>query len=81
MFWSKIHVHELSDGLDWPEDRLHIGGMPLYDGYIKDSWLMPRAEYFKEHGLDPDKKLIAYVATALSISPNFHKRRSVDQYH
>jgi CDP-glycerol glycerophosphotransferase (TagB/SpsB family) len=70
--WSKIHVHELSAGLDWPEDRLHIGGMPLYDGYIKDSWLMPRDEYFKEHGLDPDKKLIAYVATALSISPNFH---------
>jgi len=70
--WSQIHVHELSAGLDWPVERLHIGGMPLYDGYLKNTWLMPRDEYFKEHELDPNKKLIAYVATALSISPNFH---------
>ena len=70
--WSQIHVHELSAGLDWPVENLHIGGMPLYDGYIHNKWLLPRAAYFKEHGLDPKKKLIVYVATALSISPNLH---------
>jgi len=70
--WSGIHVWELSDGLDWPKDKLHIGGMPLYDGYINKTWLIPREEYFKIHGLDPEKKLIAYAATALSISPNLH---------
>jgi hypothetical protein len=70
--WSGIHVWELSDGLDWPKEKLHIGGMPLYDGYINQTWLIPRDEYFKMHGLDPDKKLIAYAATALSISPNLH---------
>ena len=70
--WSKIHIWELSDGLDWPKDRLHVGGMPLYDGYINKTWLIPREEYFAMHGLDPAKKLIAYAATALSISPNLH---------
>jgi len=70
--WSKIHVRELSEGLDWPKDKIHIGGMPLYDGYIHKSWMIPREEYFAEHKLDPNKKLIAYAATALSISPNLH---------
>lgn len=70
--WSKIHVWELSDGLDWPKEKIHVGGMPLYDGYINKTWLIPREEYFSMHGLDPNKKLIAYAATALSISPNLH---------
>lgn len=70
--WSQIQIGELSKGLDWPVENLYVGGMPLYDGYLNNSWLLPRDDYFKEHNLDPDKKLIAYVATALSISPNFH---------
>lgn len=70
--WSKVHVWELNEGLDWPKDKIHVGGMPLYDGYLKDIWLLPRDEYFKMHELDPDKKLIAFAATALSISPNLH---------
>ena len=70
--WSEIHKWELSDGLDWEKRNIHIGGMPLYDGYINKTWLMPRDEYFRLHGLDPNKKLIAFAATALSISPNLH---------
>lgn len=70
--WSEVHRWELSAGYDWPVENIHIGGMPLYDGYLKNLWLMPRDEYFKMHGLDPEKKLIAYAATALSISPNLH---------
>jgi len=70
--WSEVHRWELSAGYDWPEDKINIGGMPLYDGYLKDLWLMSRDEYFQMHGLDPNKKLIAFAATALSISPNLH---------
>jgi len=70
--WSKIHEWELSAGIDWPKDKIHIGGMPLYDNYLSKKWMMPREEYFKLHGLDPDKKLLAFVATALSITPNLH---------
>ena len=70
--WSEIHRQELVDGVDWPAETIHIGGMPLYDGYISRKWLVPRAEYFQLHSLDPDKKLISFAATALSITPNIH---------
>lgn len=70
--WSKIHAWELNAGIDWPMEQIHVGGMPLYDNYLSKKWIMPRSEYFGMHGLDPDKKLIAYVATALSITPNLH---------
>jgi hypothetical protein len=70
--WSKVHEWELNAGIDWPLDRIHIGGMPLYDNYLSKKWIVPRSNYFKLHGLDPNKKLLAYVATALSITPNLH---------
>jgi len=70
--WSKIHKWELNAGLDWPLEHIFIGGMPLYDIYLSQKWTLPRSEYYRQHGLDPNKKLLAYVATALSITPNLH---------
>lgn len=70
--WSDIHVWELNSGLDWPKDHIHVGGMPVYDNYLSKKWLIKKDEYFKFHKLDPNKKLIVFVATALSISPNYH---------
>ncbi len=70
--WSKIHEWELNAGIDWPLEKIHIGGMPLYDNYLSRKWTMSRPEYFKLHELDPDKKLLTFVATALSITPNLH---------
>lgn len=70
--WSEIHKSELVNGIDWKPENINIGGMPLYDGYINKIWEMPKKEYFEAHGLDQKKALVAYVATALSISPNLH---------
>ena len=70
--WSEIHKWEMAAGVDWPEKNIYIGGMPLYDGYISKRWQMSREEYCKLHNLDPERRLIAFAATALSISPNFH---------
>lgn len=70
--WSAIHEWELNSGLDWPKEQIHIGGMPLYDNYLSRKWQSSRDEYFNFHGLDPKKKLIVFVATALSITPNYH---------
>ena len=70
--WSEIHKEELAEGTDWPRENIHVGGMPIYDGYISKKWLIPREEYFKMHGLDPEKKLVAFATTALSITPNIH---------
>lgn len=70
--WSEVHKQELVGGVDWPAKNVFIGGMPLYDGYISGKWVMSREEYFKLHDLDPNKRLLAFAATALGISPNFH---------
>lgn len=70
--WSAVHQWELTAGVDWPAENIHIGGMPLYDSYIDGRWLMSREDYFSLHGLDPERKLIAFAATALSVTPNAH---------
>jgi CDP-glycerol glycerophosphotransferase (TagB/SpsB family) len=68
--WSEIQKQELVLGSDWDPEQVHIGGIPSYDGYFSGEWRMPRDEYFRLHGLDPDRKLIAYAASFITFSPN-----------
>jgi len=70
--WSAIQKQELMDCADVDPATIHIGGMPLFDSYINHKWVMSRQEYFSLHGLDPDKKLVAFAATGLNFSPNSH---------
>jgi hypothetical protein len=69
--WSEIQKQELVDGSDWQEGQVHIGGIPSYDGYFRKEWLVPREEYFRLHGLDPERKLLAYAASFVSFAPNY----------
>jgi len=69
--WSEIQKEELVLGSDWEPQRVHIGGIPSYDGYFKRSWLMPREEYFALHGLDPQRKLLSYACSFVTFSPNY----------
>ena len=68
--WSQIQKDELVLGSDWNPARVNIGGIPSYDGYFNKTWQMPRADYFRLHGLDPHRKLIAYAASFITFSPN-----------
>ncbi len=68
--WSQLQKDELIHGSDWDPARVHIGGIPSYDGYFNRKWLMPRDEYFKLHGLDPARKLISYASSFITFSPN-----------
>jgi hypothetical protein len=68
--WSDIQKDELVLGSDWPPDRVHVGGIPTYDGYFRRQWQIPRADYFALHGLDPRRKLIAFASSFVSFSPN-----------
>ena len=69
--WSGIQKEELILGSDWDPERVNIGGIPIYDGYFENRWLMPREEYFKLHGLDPSRKLLSYACSFISFSPNY----------
>ena len=69
--WSELQKEELVLGSDWAPDRVNVGGIPSYDGYWRKEWLIPRDEYFRLHGLDPQRKLLSYAASFVSFSPNY----------
>ncbi len=69
--WSAIQKEELVLGSDWPPDRVHIGGIPSYDGYIRQTWLIPRQDYFQRHHLDPQRALISYACSFVHFAPNY----------
>jgi hypothetical protein len=69
--WSQEQKDELVHGSDWLPERVHIGGIPSYDGYFRKNWLMPREQYFSLHGLDPARKLISYACSFVHFAPNY----------
>ncbi len=69
--WSELQKRELTLGSDWPPEKVHVGGIPSYDGYFRKSWLMPRDEYFRLHGLDQGRKLISYACSFVHFAPNY----------
>ncbi len=68
--WSELQKEELVKGSDWNPEKVNVGGIPSYDGYFRKSWLMPRDEYFKLHGLDFNRKLISYASSFVHFAPN-----------
>jgi hypothetical protein len=68
--WSEIQKEELIFGSDWEAKRVRIGGIPSYDGYFQERWLMTKEEYYRLHKLDTERKLISYACSFISFSPN-----------
>ncbi|MFP3855267.1 MAG: hypothetical protein ACLFWD_13340 [Anaerolineales bacterium] len=75
--WSEIQKEELDLGSDWPPERVHIGGIPTYDGYLNGRWQLSREDYFERHGLDPSRKLLSYASSFISFSPNFRNVKAL----
>ena len=69
--WSAVQKMELTQGADWNPDRVNIGGIPTYDGYFRGTWDMTKEEYYKLHGLDPDRKLLSFACSFVTFSPNY----------
>lgn len=69
--WSALQKEELVNGSDWAPENVNIGGIPTYDGYFRQSYLMPREAYFKLHGLDPNRKLLTYASSFVTFAPNY----------
>jgi len=75
--WSEIQKRELVLGSDWAPEHVHVGGIPTYDGYFRKEWVIPREEYFRMHGLDPQRKLISYACSFVTFSPNFRNMETL----
>ncbi|MCI0549724.1 MAG: CDP-glycerol glycerophosphotransferase family protein [Anaerolineae bacterium] len=69
--WSQLQKDELVYGSDWDPDRVHIGGIPSYDGYFRKQWQLSKDDYFKLHNLDPNRKLISYACSFVHFAPNY----------
>ena len=69
--WSQLQKDELVHGSDWDPDRVHIGGIPSYDGYFRKRWLLAKEEYFRLHNLEPARKLISYACSFVHFAPNY----------
>lgn len=69
--WSQLQKDELVYGSDWNPDRVHIGGIPSYDGYFREQWQLSKDDYFKLHNLDPKRKLISYACSFVHFAPNY----------
>ncbi len=75
--WSEIQKEELVLGSDWRPARVHIGGVPAYDGYFRREWLIPREAYFRQHSLDPQRKLLSYACSFETLHPNFPNMKAI----
>ncbi|MDI6770083.1 MAG: hypothetical protein QMD04_10475 [Anaerolineales bacterium] len=75
--WSEIQKEEYVLGSDWDPERVFIGGIPAYDGYFKREWLIPHDEYFRQHGLDPNRKLLSYACSFETLHPNFPNMKAI----
>ncbi len=69
--WSSAQEEELVRGSDWARERVNVGGMPSYDGYLRKTWQMSREDYFKLHHLDPDRRLVSYASSFVHFAPNY----------
>jgi CDP-glycerol glycerophosphotransferase (TagB/SpsB family) len=69
--WSQLQKDELVYGSDWDPARVHIGGIPSYDGYFRKEWQLSKDDYFKLHSLEPNRKLISYACSFVHFAPNY----------
>ncbi len=69
--WSELQKQELVHGSDWKSERVHVGGIPSYDGYFRKQWQLSKHDYFELHGLAPERKLISYASSFVHFAPNY----------
>ncbi len=60
----------------FPSDRIFITGIPQYDVYADSNFPLSKEEFFKEMGLDPNKRLIVY--TCMGTWLIFHELKMVE---
>lgn len=75
--WSPIQKEELVLGADWNPAKVNIGGIPSYDGYFRQEWLIAKESYFHAHGLDPTRRLLSYACSFVTFAPNLRNVESL----
>jgi hypothetical protein len=71
LLWSEEMEEDFAGTVPFLRSRSRvIVGSPQFEPIIQRRGLLPRAEFFRRYGLDPEKKLILYTTGSVTIFPN-----------
>jgi hypothetical protein len=59
--WSQLMAEEVVRHHDIPAEKVEVTGVPHWDVYFNDVPIRDRAQFFQDHGLKPNRKLIYYA--------------------
>ncbi|MFA5133294.1 MAG: CDP-glycerol glycerophosphotransferase family protein [Patescibacteria group bacterium] len=60
--WGDYSKNEAKIFQDYGDDEIAVCGIPQFDFYADEYFFTGREEFFKENGLDPNKKLIVFAS-------------------
>lgn len=66
--WNEFMKQEAAEYHAFPQDRIHVVGIPQFDIYRDPARFLGREDFFARYGLDPDLKLITYALAAGEIA-------------
>jgi hypothetical protein len=70
LIWSDEMDEDVATSLPFVRDTPRIiVGTPQFEPIIQQRGLVPRADFFRRYGLDPDKKLILYTTGSKTLFP------------
>jgi hypothetical protein len=70
LIWSDEMEEDFTTSVPYVRDKPRvIVGTPQFEPIIQQRGLMSRADFFRQYGLDPDKKLILYTTGSKTLFP------------
>jgi hypothetical protein len=69
LVWNEFMKREAIEYHAFPQDRIHVVGIPQFDIYHEPAKFLSREQFFARHGLDCKLKLITYAVAAGEIAP------------
>lgn len=68
LVWNDVQRNELLRYYQYAPEQVTVTGAPQFDFYVTHRFA-DRAAFFREHGLDPQKKLIVFAAASPNLLP------------
>lgn len=68
--WNEWMKRDAVERFDYNPEHVYIAGVPHWDLYVHDDYLLNRADFCQQLGLDPDRKLIVLTTVGPEIYPD-----------
>lgn len=64
LVWNEVLKKEAIKLQNYEPDKIFVVGVPQYDLFTQRQYLLPREEFLKQLGLNPDKKLVSFFSSS-----------------